>query len=212
MPYRKFLIAIAAFSLIAIGGKADASYSYVVSIDGIASPGTETFTSGSSTLTFSPHSDVGLVGSSQINATSVGLISTAPDATPDSFNFNFLLSVAITNNGVTQTLSFTENIAGTSSLNASNFDTTLISYNPPGSGVNGGKINIGGTLFNLSIGAPGSQDVFFSAPTTNGAAGSISPRIVLSAIATVPEPASMAMVAIGLGGIFVVSRIRRRAA
>ena len=202
MSFRTLLAPALALAALALGGSASqAAYSYAVteSVGGTAATtASSSSASGLSTLTFTGRTDSGLVipGSTQINATSISLTSTASDSTPDTLGTTTLTStITITNNGQTGVLSYVYSFSGTASTNASNIFETFVSASMP--------VTIGGGVFSLG-------NFLNSAPTVNGAAGSIS--VTITSATAVPEPASLALVALGFCGVLGARRFRRHAA
>jgi hypothetical protein len=196
------LAALVAASVVVAGGTSQAAFTYSTS------QAPSTATSGGSTLTLTPVTSVTpQTGTLIINAVNVALTSnTAPPAT-DVFSLTFNDTVTINVVGdstvtlrVNQTLAFfradTGGEVSTDTLNVADSVLTGTASN--------------GNTYTISA-------IQYAGPTVNnpsGGDGNISYVITETLRTSVPEPASVGMMALGLGfaGLFGVRRSRRRTA
>jgi len=188
-----------AASLLLVGGNSEASFTYTTAEApmGITSGGTTLTLTGVSSAT--PQS-----GNTIINAVNVAIsTTTAPPAT-DVFSLTFTDTVAITSSTggpvtlrVNQTLAFDRaDTEGERSMDTLNVGASMLTAS------NG--------FFTYTISA-----IQYAGPTidnTGAGQGNISYIITETPTTTVPEPASVGMVALGLGfaGLVGVRRSRRR--
>jgi hypothetical protein len=130
-------------------------------------------------------------------------------------NIDFGTVTFNTTTGANTSLSFNDGPSKFGSFTSTSFTLLsntpgLISYYVLGNFTPGTYSGFGGVT------APQAASLTISFNQTPSGSGAISDSVSLSvppaSIASVPEPASFAMVAIGLGGIFAVRRFRRRAA
>jgi len=199
MSIRTKIAALAATLFVAVGGTSQAAFTYSTTEN------PSTFTFGGSTVNLTGvTSATSLSGTTIINAVNVALTSTtAPPATDTgSLTFTDTVHITPTSGGsvnllVNQTLTFIRSDTG----GEVSFDT-----------LNAGASTLSGTAggFTYTISA-----IQYAGPTVGGSGnngpGTISYIIQETPVVTVPEPASVAMVVLGLGGVFAARRFRRRA-
>jgi len=201
------LAALLAASVVLAGGRSEAAFTYSTS------QAPSTVTSGGSTLTLTPVTSVTpQSGTLIINAVNVALASTTPAPTPpattptDMFSLTFNDTVTINVVGdstvtlrVNQTLAFTRSdTGGQLSTDTLNVGASLLT----GTASNGNTYTI--------------SAIMYAGPTVNNPLpgnGNISYVITETPRVNVPEPASVGMMALGLGfaGFFGLRRYRRTA-
>ena len=194
MSIRMTGLAAFAAAMLLVGAQSDASFSY----KSAESP--TTITTNGSTLTLSGNSaGPGLSGTTNINSVNVADTSTNAPGTPNTgFSLTFTDTVTITPSSdgpvvlaVSETLNFTRSDTGGS------LSTLTVNSVLPVSGQN--------STFRYAITA-----FSYAQPTVGGGTGNISYTITETAV---PEPASLGMVALGLGFAgFVGFRRSRRSA
>jgi len=164
---------------------------------------TATFTSGgfSTTVTFSvpiANPPKG-AGTSTLSVGVITVITTAPTTAPQSFSFNFTDSIPITNTPPPGSGTPVGTLTYTGTINVVNASMTTGQVLPSNL-VATGSTNAGGLLFTIA-------NPTFAFPTINGPNGNISADI--TAPASVPAPASIVMLGLGMGAMGLV-RVGRR--
>lgn len=228
MNVNRFVVAavVAVCGSAAVGGRADAAYSYSTAVtitsgtgggvisNNSAVGGISTYTLGDGTQLQFQNTSGGLflVGSPlSPNVANVGLVPAS--ATPTSFSVNYTNVITITNpapGGPTGTFTVTGTltVSNVALVNGQFSGTTSNVFTSPLSPT---TIQVDGASLTLSV--SGVTNVGYAPPTvgspvTSAPAGSLSVNI---ASAAVPEPASLVMVGLGLAGLGGL-RLRRRAA
>ena len=194
MSIRMTGLAAFAAALFLVGARSDASFSYST-----AQAPTGLTTNGSTLTLKGVTGGPGLSGQTNISAVDVAVTSTNPIGTPNTgFSLTFTDTVTITPSSdgpvvlaANETLNFTRSDVGGS------LSTLTVNSVLPVSGSN--------SAFRYEISA-----TLYAQPTVGGGVGHISYTITETAV---PEPASLGMVALGLGFAgFVGYRHRRRPA
>ena len=199
MNHRIKFVAFAATLLLLVGGRSEAAFTYSTT----QNPGTFTF--GGSTVTLTGVSTATpLSGTTIINAVNIALTSNTNPPATDTGTYTFNDSVVITpTTGGSVTLIVNQSIVFTRSDKQGSVSFDIL---------NSGASTLTGTAggFTYTI-----QAIQYAGPTVSGTGtngpGSVSYIISESAVVTTPEPASLAMVALGLGGVFAARKFRRRA-
>ena len=217
---------LALVGLMASAPRADAAYTYtsslqITSVNGaagvisnipIGTAGSSTFTSSNGTVVslgniITPGNF--LVGST-LSANIGNVNVTTTSATPETFTINYQVFGTLTDPAPGGP-SFTAFTTGTLTFTAIQFS----------GGASGGTVtNVFTGPFSIGPGTFPNGDTFtttvspilnqqFASPTVNGAGGSLGAQIIST---VVPEPASIAMVGLGLAGLGGFSAYRRRRA
>jgi len=204
------LFSLAAAVLLSVSGRAMADYSYtttlrITSVNGVAIPvasQTNTATVGGTTVTLLPVTRGGFTvpGDNTLNIGDIQVSSTTLQPAGDTFTVGYSDFLTLVNTpppGVPATGPFV--LTGVLSFNGINTLSGTISnvYNPPttASGPLGG-VTFAGSVNN------------FAAPTVNGGNGNFGGTISAS---VVPEPVSILMLGMGLGGVGLMGFRKRRA-
>lgn len=193
MNHRMTGLAAFAAALLMLGAHSDAAFTYT------SSQSPTSITSGGSALTLSGTSSSGILsGTTNINSVNVALASSTNPPPTNSFSLTFVDTVTINTVGdgsvvfaINETLNFPRSDAqGSQSTLTVNSVLPLVGQD---------------AQFRYTISA-----ALYAQPTVNGSPGNISYTITETAV---PEPASLGMMALGLGSAgFVAIRRRRRAA
>lgn len=200
MSIRNKMVAFAATLLLMVGGRSEASFTYS------ATPSASSFAFGTaSTLAVTGASSSTVQSGETIIATmNLGLTTTASPAATDTGIVNVVDTVVITpTTGGTLTLTVNDAIQFFRSDTGGEVSTATIT---------GGTLTGTAGGFTYTI-----QSIQYQGPSvgsTPGAPGAGGISYIINEVASpaVPEPASLAMVVIGLGGVFAVRRFRRRTA
>jgi len=191
---------------------ARADYSYSTSISVTSAPGATSITNtatgstvvfGGTTVTLTDVSRLTpplytVPGPNTINIGDVAVTTTTPLTSSDTFNINYLDFFTLNNvppPGTAQSGSFP--LTGTLSLTGVNTGNGIVSNAYTGATSASG--NLGGVTFTGSTSN-------FAPPTVNGAGGSLGGLISATAV---PEPVSVLMLGLGLGGVGLM-RFRKR--
>jgi hypothetical protein len=212
MSIRIKLVALAATLLLLTGSQSEAAFAGSIGFNDQGQP----LANGSATGNIDAASTLTIGDLNTTNATSGLFVGVGKNIDLGSVTFS-------TSNGANTTFSFTDATGKFGSF-VSQTITSIIS----GNGVEsyyilglftpGNYTGYGTYATGMANNGPLSASItvsFTQTPAGGGAGSSISDSATMSvppAGLTVPEPASFAMVAIGLGGIFAVGRFRRRAA
>jgi len=217
------LSTLALFGSLLVGARANADYTYSTSItiNTVSGGGSSTKAAGLSTATstggtslqlqdiLSPGTFIPLAPLTA-NIGNVGIVPTSPTA--DSFTVTYTDVITITNpavGGATGTLTVTGTLTATNVLRSSSgaFSGTITNlYNPP---FNVGPVTIGGVPFIANFGTGQVNDLFGN-PTIGQPVGGIGAGNLGANINSIPEPASVVMLGLGLLGVAGIS-LRRRA-
>jgi PEP-CTERM motif len=177
---------------------------------------TEVFSdSGNSKIMLTNQGSLNAAGPSDIIASQIGVSTTAPDSTPDNFSAKpFSLSLVVTDTASSQSkvLLFNGTFSGNVTKDSSNLTETLTAVSP-------GPVTLGGNTFDVSIGN-------FTAPGPGGGlSGSIGFHVAVNGVAPpgggggsepppttgVPEPTTMLLSVLGIGGLGIRSWRKRKA-
>lgn len=220
---RTFLASLMAWAIAGATGSADAAFSYTTSlvinsINGaggllINNPGVgATFNSNSgSVITLGNYNVARAFQYGGSLAATLGTVSVrTTSTTADSFSVNYSIFVTITD-PYPGSSNFTVSTNGTLTLsglsNAGGTPVGTVSNQFSGPFLLGPGTFPNGDTFSVSI--PSGVNAMFTPPTVNGGSSNFNGTIISGS--AVPEPASLAMVLIGLGGVGVVARRRRPA-
>jgi hypothetical protein len=212
MSIRIKLVALAATLLLLTGSQSEAAFAGSIGFNDQGQP----LANGSATGNIDTATTLTIGDLNTTNATTGLFVGVGKNIDLGAVTFNVA-------NGNNTSFSFTDPTGKFGSFTSTTI-TSIISGNgvesfyilgnfTPGSYTGYGQYATGG-----SLAGPLSASItvsFTQTPAGGGASSSISDSASMSvppAGLTVPEPASFAMVAIGLGGIFAVGRFRRRAA
>jgi len=228
MSRKRFALgmALALMGLMSSAPRADAAYSYTAAFANVtASIGGSTVTNAAGTTFTSNNGTVVTLGNiltpgsflvGQPLLANFGNINvTTTSATPENFTINYTINGTLTD-PFPGGPSFTASTTGTLTFTGIQF----IANPPPGASAGTisnqytGTLVVGpgtfpnGDTFTTSV--SGTPNAFFASPTVNGQGGSLGGLIVSTN--AVPEPASIAMVGLGLVGLGGFSAYRRRRA
>lgn len=206
------LMSVAFALCLGAGDLAKADYNYTTSIVVTSATAGATITNtatsytvlfGGTTVTLTNVSRGGFTvpGPNTINIGDISVSSITPLTGSDTFTINYRDTFTLTNvppPGTAATGSFP--LTGTLTFTGINTGSGVITNEYTGSTSSGGVL--GGITFT-------GQTLNFASPTVNGSAGSLGGLI--SSTAVIPEPASVVMLGLGLGGIGLVRLRSRRA-
>jgi len=204
------LLSLAAAVSLSVSGRAKADYSYstgilITSVNGVPIPivsQTNTATVGGTTVTLLPITRAGFTvpSTNTLNIGDIMVTTTTVSPAADTFTIGYIDGLRLVNNG-------NPGIPATGTF----FLTGTLTFN----GIN----TLSGTITNVYTGATSAQGPLggvtfsgavtnFTGPTVNGGNGNFGGIINASAV---PEPVSILMLGMGLGGVGLVGFRKRRA-
>jgi len=224
MSRKRFALgmALALMGLMSSAPRADAAYTYTASLvinstsgaagsfSNTAAGATFTSTNGTVVTLGSILAPGSFLVGAPLSANFGNINVTTTSATPETFSINYTINGTLTDPSPGGP-SFTASTTGTLTFTAIQFSggasAGTISNQYTGQLVVGPGTFPNGDTFTTSV--SGTPNAMFASPTVNGAGGSLGGLIVST---TVPEPASIAMVGLGLMGLGGFSAYRRRRA
>jgi hypothetical protein len=207
MKRRFSILAAAVCLLLAAGTQAKAGIGWQYDFTPIGGSNTIVSDNGHSTLTLTNQPLFSAVGNSDVIATHIGVNSTTPDATPDSFKsepYTIKLLLKDTASGASTTLNFSGMISGLVSAHSANTSNV---FNSP---IQYLGIHLGHNIYDVFIGP-------YTGPGPGGGlSGSIGAHINVRSDGggggppSTPEPSSMALAGLGLAFSGLAAWRRRR--